>query len=472
MTDTERTVVGRECRFAMHIKEKYGVSPDLHLVKEQVHYSDGSIEPNLRWIKEFKRPYYITAPNKRFHKQKNEWTSLDNVIIKECTQSQLRDRVAQGLDMRWSKDHLKKLARSPYLYGTDISSTALIKKQYMDKYPGLNTLFGVATYDIETDVVNGTREAIMATVIFKDKIYICVQQSFVKGFANLETLVDIAAKKYIGKYLDANKMTIELYVADGVVDLIGKSFAKVHEWKPDFLAIWNMDFDIPEILRMLEEKGEDPRDYLCDPSVPKDLRVCKYKQGPKNKTTASGKFIPINPAAQWHTLEVTASYYVIDAMCAYKHIRLGEQEEVSYSLNYILNKKLGIRKLSFEQADQYSGLQWHEFMQMNFKIEYMIYNIFDCLSMIELDKMTKDLCSTVPTFSATSDFVSFKSQPKRIVDALHYFALSKGYVMGTVGSADEEPVIEEVTDEDGVIEETQAEAVREEKTLGLDDWIN
>lgn len=460
-------IVARECRFALHIPSRHSDMPDLHMVKEQLHRADGTMIPNLRFIKNFERPFGITKPNARVHQDKREWESLDNLLIKNVTQSRLRDEVAKMLDKGWSNDPLKKLAQSPYLYGADITSTSLIKKMYMDKFPQYNTPYTIATYDVETDVVFGTEEVIMATVIFKKEIYIGVVKKFVQGFANLEHLLQVCAEKYIGTELEQHGMKITLVVCDDVVEVIRKTFAKVHEVKPDFLAIWNMDYDIPKILDNLEKHGVDPRDILCDPSVPRHVRVCKYKQGPKKKVTASGKVIPINPAAQWHTLLCTASFYVIDAMCAYKHIRLGEQEEPSYSLDAILQKKIKKRKLKFQEADGYTGLKWHQFMQTNYKIEYMVYNIFDCLSMIELDNTTKDLQFTLPTFAATSDFWNFKSQPRRIADALHFFALEKGYMMGTVGAAEEAVEVEV----DTAIAEPEDEDDTGNTTLGLEGWI-
>lgn len=112
---------------------------------------------------------------------------------------------------------------------------------------------------------------------------------------------------------------------------------------------------------------------------------------------------------------------------------------------------LGIRKLKFKEADKYIKLQWHEFMQANHKLEYIIYNRFDCISIEELDEKTNDMSLTFPLFSGFSDFTNFKSQPRRTVDNLHYFALGKGYIIGSTGS-------ETSTEDDSTV-------------VGLDGWI-
>lgn len=471
-------ILGYECKFAVHIPSRHNDTPDIHLIKEQVHKSDGTIVPNIRFVKNYERPYWITKPNRRNYKQKKEWELEDNLLKKTTTQSKLRYEVAKALDKQWSKESLKELSNSPYLFGTDISSTALIKKQYQDKHPNLQSAYTICTFDVETDVLYGTNEVIMASAVFKDRAIISVVGSFVTGLASIEENFFIKVNRYIKEYVDKYNLKIEFHIGSDLVDTIKHVFKRIHEWKPDFLAIWNMDFDIPKVISNLEAYGVDPKDVFSDPIVPSDYRICKYKQGPKKKKTASGVIKPINPALQWHTLISTSSFYVIDAMCAYKHIRITQQEESSYALDAILQKHLGIRKLKFEEANEYNGLKWHQFMQANYKLEYMVYNLFDSLSMIELDNEIKDLAYTLPSFAGISDFSDFKSQPKRIADALHFFILeNEQKVLGTVGR---QIVIENNAPVDSSIDEESPpeaddneddENKPESATLGLDGWI-
>ena len=82
----------------------------------------------------------------------------------------------------------------------------------------------------------------------------------------------------------------------------------------------------------------------------------------------------------------------------------------------------------------------------------MIYNGFDCISMEMLDEVTQDLALSMPLLSGCSDFEDFKSQPRRVVDELH-FAVQKSQqkVIGTTS--------DEMTDD------------FDELTIGLKDWI-
>ncbi len=111
---------------------------------------------------------------------------------------------------------------------------------------------------------------------------------------------------------------------------------------------------------------------------------------------------------------------------------MGEQELQSYSLDFVLNHEGCRGKLKFDQCP-YTGLMWHQEMQSKFKIEYVIYNLFDCISVELLEEKTKDLAISLPMFSGCSDFQHFRSQPKRIVDDLHFVLLKKRRVIASTG---------------------------------------
>jgi hypothetical protein len=462
-------IVAKECRFAIHIPTRSPDVPDLHLIKEQLHLKDGTTRPNLAFIKDYKRPFYVTQQSKRFHKTKKEWESIENLDKHECTQSELRYRVAQALGKPWVKDSLKVLSQSPYLYGTDITSTALIKHSYMKKNPDKISGYTTAVYDIETDVINGTGSIIMATVTYKNLIYTAVVEDFCKDLPGIELLVQNKLDYYLKEYVQKRNLKLELCIVKTPGQAVINCFKKANEWMPDFLAIWNMDFDIPKSLEAVEKEGFDCAQELSHPSVPPQFRRCQYKEGSKKKVTASGRVIPINPSSQWHTLYLTSSFYVIDAMCSYKILRTPPaQEEPSYSLDYILNKELKIGKLKFKEADQYTGLKWHEFMQTHYKAEYIIYNIFDCVSILELNDKTKDLSHSLPSFAGYTDFEKYNSNPRKIHDALHMFCLDRGLVISSSGS------LQKNSDEDLEIDYTEESDELEEEeysTLDLKGWI-
>jgi hypothetical protein len=235
------------------------------------------------------------------------------------------------------------------------------------------------------------------------------------------------------------------------MDVIKDCINKAHEWKPDFLSVWNILFDMNKILAACERAGVNPSSFMCDPSIPPQYRNFKFKEGAAKKITASGVTMNFKPAQRWNTVFCPSSFYWIDAMCAYRQVRTGQPDESSYSLDAMLKKNLNITKLKFEEADAYTGLEWHKFMQSNYPLEYIIYNMFDCISMEMLDEKTLDLQLSLPLFAGSTDFSNFNSQPRRAVNELHFFCLNNDRVIGSTSG--------EMTDD------------FDEETVKISEWI-
>jgi hypothetical protein len=432
--------VAWECRFAVYCPPPQGESDDYHLVKEVAHYPDGSTTPHIRMIRNFRFPFWVTKRAFRKHKEKKEWELVERLDRFESTRSNQSTAIARALGMPGVRDpHILK--RSPFLYGADLLSTSVIRKTYMERFPAVNTLYGVAAFDVETDAINGTGEIVIATLSYGRRVVTAVLKSFVgTGTAIEDVDPDLRRKlvRYTGDVCIQRAIRWDIVLVERPVDIILTCFRRAHEWKPDFVAIWNINFDMPKMLECLSRAGIDPKDVFSDPAVPEAWRHFRYKVGSNRKVTASGKVSPIPPHAQWHTVFCPSSFYFIDAMCVYWHLRSQKGKDPSYSLDAILRKTFGerIRKLRFEEASHLTGISWHQFMQRHHPLEYVIYNVFDCISMELLDEETRDLQLTLPGFAGWSDFCHFNSQPRRLVDRLHYFCLEeKGRVIGTTSDS-------------------------------------
>ena len=465
---TEQSKAQYECRFATYVQPPEQGMPDLHVVKLTKH-EDGKRTPIVKLIYDYERPFWTVRKGFQNYSQHKEWIEIDKVLPNKCPQHQLVDKAARALGMPWFNGHLKRLAESPYLFGTDILSTAVIKKAYMDKYPNVQTGFTVAVADTETDVLHGTNDIVMMTITCKERVFTAVTKDYVGTYPSFLDTVKEKVDKYIGDVVKARNIVFETVIVNSPLEAVKACIDVAHEIKPDLLAFWNIDFDIQKIIKACENEGVDPKDIFSDPVVPENYRRFEYKQGPKQKVTDSGKMTPIKPAAQWHTVYATSSFYMVDAMCIYKHVRTGKPEEQSYSLDNILNRNLGIRKLKFDEANHLGGLKWHQFMQSDYKAEYVVYNIFDCVSIEILDEKTTDMCLTFPLFSEHSDFENFKSQPRRAVDKLHYFALEHGRVISATppGAKKKKNTGKEEEDDDDSDESIEEKL----ETLSLQGWI-
>lgn len=470
-------IIDREFRHAVHIPSKSREVPDIHLIKEVLHYSDGTSEPSLRFIKNFKRPFWVTLPGCRDHKDNKEYEHVSRLKRFECTESELRFSVAKALGKPGSPERLKQLNLSPYVYGTDVSSLTFLKKAYKDMCK-TETPYTVGVFDVETDTIHGTNEITLITFAFKNRVYTAVTKLYHEGIANFEAMVESKMQTYLKEYVDKRNLETKLILCDTEYDALKAIFEIIHKEKPDMLAIWNMTFDIGKVIEACDRVKIDPKYLFSDPSVPEEFKYFKFVLGKTKKVTASGLVKPINPAQQWHKVYCSSSFFVIDAMCAFRHLRLQEQERNSYSLNAILTEKLGIRKLAFTQAEKYenAGIKWHQFMQTNYKAEYVVYNRFDCISMQELEEKTKDLSAALPAYSPYSDFSNFDSQPKRIVDQLFFSAMANGNILGSVGQElkkkfDAGPADNDDVDVNAPLDDDEVEQDDGTNHLGLKGWI-
>ena len=441
-------IVGIECKYATYQAATDGTPNDLLLIKEVIHTKDGGLVPNIRLVENFKRPFYITKKPYQNHKDKKEHEDIDKVDKFLTTQVQMPEAIQRALGYRFPnpKMQLREVCKSPYVYFADITTPTIVKQMYREKYPNAVSRNTVAVLDTERDVTFGTEDTILVSVTMKDKIVLGIVRWWADRIPDCINTIQSKYKHYLSEItikgkdgpehvnlLETRSNKVEIIVRDTPGQVIRQVMRRVHEMNPDFLAIWNMNYDVPELLRMLAKDNIAPEDVFCHPTVPKKYRKVWYKEAKAQRETNS-KTISQHPADLWHVLFCQAGFYVIDAMCLFKKIRTAKGNEASYALDYILRKYLGIGKLDFEEADAYTKLKRHQFLQREYPAEYAIYNIFDCMSIELLDEKTNDLGMTITSLAEISEYSIFPSMPKRLVDVLHFFFLDYKKVAGSVGA--------------------------------------
>lgn len=445
MSEVKKSL-GFECKHVNYVRSRGEDNDDLLLIKEYEHFSDGTTVPRIRLIKNFKRDFYVTRPNFRNHEEKREFEKLERVQRFESTQALLPIKIKRALGEMPGKDNrLNVVCRSPYVYGADVTSAVLAKHHYQKKWPDLISVNTVAAIDSETSMV--TEEIIMLSVTCKTRVRLIVVEGFVKNLPNPEQAIRTAAEREIGDVLKARNINLEIEFVKNAGECAYRSIMTAHEWRPDFLAAWNMDFDIPKIIEALEKYGYDPNEVFTDPSVPPQFRTATYRQGPKQKKTASDKVMTLAPAEQWHRLDCAASWYMIDPMCVYYRLRIAGGKDPSYALDAILKKEKIKQKLKFDKADHLTGGPWHMFMQENYPAEYCVYNIYDSIALELLDEKTSDLGRQISALCGHSEYHRFSSQPRRLCDDLHFFALdTRNMVIGTTSDRMEVELDQHVID--------------------------
>lgn len=427
-----------ECKHARYfLPNNWDTPGDIVLIKGVEHYTDGTSKKILKPVRDYKRDFYITKPAFRNHEEKKEWEKLSRLQKFTSTQRDLPRAIRKAFgQIPGQNERYEMLARSPYLYGSDTTTSTLIKHRLDKKMRASgndNTPYDVMALDLETDVNRGTGEIIAGAVVNLDVAYCYYTQSYEdhgKSHVDLIARTHTKIKELLPARIDISKIKFVIEKVESAVDIPIQLLARVHEHNPDILAIWNMVFDIKKIIESFQDARLDIADYFCHPSIPPSYRQFKFSEAALSRVTASGKKQTKHVADLWHKVICPNGFVTIDAMCFYKLARVAKGMQSSYGLDYITSIEGVGGKLDFDIGEM-PMYTWHKIMQTDYKAEYLAYNIFDCLVMCQLDELTKDLQVVLPMLCGHSDFDKFTSTPRRLSDDVEFECRERGLVMGT-----------------------------------------
>jgi DNA polymerase elongation subunit (family B) len=434
MTDlsyTKADVLGIEAKHITYVTDQYGKYDDAHVVKEIIHLKDGRKIPNLKVITNYERPFWVTEKGRQNHTEKKDYEYVANTRKYMSTQINLSRSIARVLGdySMGPNPRLRQLARSPFLYGSDVSGGACLKNAYRKRCPDLISKNTVAGGDIETNVYEADKDGqiICMSVTYKTKVFLAYYKGWIKDIPDVVEQTHKLATEVpeLKELIEKRGLVLEVVVCDTPAQVAIDCIAKLHEWKPDFFSFWNMDFDISRILKNLNQYGVDPKDVFSDQSVPKNFRYFDYNQAQAKTTTASGVTKSKSMEELWNWVTTPAHFQCIDAMSIYRALRIAKGKEPSYALDRILKKELKISKLKFPGAEHLTGIDWHKYMQTEQKVFYGLYNIVDSIRLEQLDEHVNDLSSSITMFSKYSDFKNFNSNPKRLCDDMHFWYLAR-----------------------------------------------
>lgn len=450
----KKEILGIECKFAVYIPPNTETKrPDTHLIKELVHYKDGTFERRIKTIVNYQRYFWITKEMYRNHKDKKESESLDKVNMFRSTQSELAKNIAAQLGYKYvGKTNMRDIRKSPYVYGIDVSTGSEIKYLYKKKFPNIETTSNaVCMFDLETDV--DTEEILIGSIAMENKIHTVILERILHNKVDVERRLDkLLMENLPDEKLKENLVTTYKVVKDEVT-LMKELMKEVHKWQPEIVAIWNIGFDIPLMMRRCEYHNITCEEVFCDPSIDKKYHYFYYHKDTETRVTEKG----VNKAKDvqdiWNYAYGCMGFWFIDAMSCYNYTRQGESKVPSgYSLDSILNHELGsnYKKIKFEHLNtsKLIGAHYHKFMVTNHPMEYIVYNQWDVYSMVVLNQRTNDLDINMEVLGGLGTYDIFSKNPRKIIANLHFFYLEHGYVLGAVDNSKEV-----------------------EKLLGMDDWI-
>lgn len=431
-------VIGLECKHVTYTEHQRNDTDDLLTVKELVWLKDGTKIPRLRFYPNRMRPFGITKEKYRNHTDKKEVEDIDKLILCESTQRDLNSQIVRRLGYGNPKQQLRTLCRNQYIYGADISPATLLKRQYQEKWPGLFHSNQVAVLDTETDMWNGDgKDVIISTVTFKKKAIITILDTWIAGIPDPINSILKALDEHLGHITRPRNIEFEIKILKSQGAMIKTCIDRCHEWMPDFVSFWNMDFDMSVMIGALDRDGYNLAEVFSAPEVPKEYKYFKYKRGPDQKVKADGKSENLAWYDRWHVVETPSSHFWIDSAAVYRNIRRAKGKEPSYALDKILKKNLGEEwgKLYFPTGDSTApsgSVEWHMQMQKHYKINYVVYNVYDCLGVELLDEKVTDLNTQIGILSNSSEYSVFNSNPKRNVSEFYFDMLKDNMMAGTL----------------------------------------
>ena len=383
-----------------------------------------------------KRRVWITKEEYRRHKYKKESELVEHCDVFEVEDCKLIPFLKEKTGVskfKWAGK--KSLCNSPYIYGTDISMEALSRFRYEKNQKHPVAPFTVGALDIETDVTCDAsdmydRPSICITVICDKNIYTVALESFMwkytdseykqKVRAEVSDVIDCAMKEF-GSDITDNGFTIYPKIVKTEKELYDYIFSAIEKEKTDYIFIWNIGFDIPQILERITRLGLDPRDYICSRDINKNLRGYEYIEDKKK--------VP-HVVQKWNWFKCTGYTQYLDAMTIYGQMNKHKPKRSKYDLSSIMSEVLGKKKLEFSKSHKW--MQEHEF------VYYWAYNIYDAI-LVQLGNWATRNYQNLYNLTEHSDLNDFSKQTVMLCNDYHHYLLENGQVLASTGENMEGP---------------------------------
>lgn len=429
--------IATECKFVRHIPRGME-NEDTHLAVLQHHYDDGSSEKELKLIENYQRPFWVTKKLHQKYKQKKEYEPLSRLQMFKATQSDVVKKVCQALEILPSPMSYKTIKNSPYLYGYEVPASSFIKHIYDIRSNNYFSSYKVVNLDIEFDITGKYNDISIITLSMNGRRHTAaLRRLYRKISKDDDTIIKKIKEMSMAELPDGdvkkNCKQYDVTLHDNDLDLLKTIFNLLHEIKPDFATFHNMIYDLSRIFERLSYHKYPPEDLFCDPAIPKNLRRVVFKPAKQFKFKKGTKVsIPIEE--QWTTIDIVASFMIMDTMTSYAFIRQAAGKVVGgYSLENLLKTNKIPGKLFYE--DEYTKditkEDWHKYMSEHRPIEYTIYAEQDTVAMTELENKTQDFTQTLPIFAGIADFNRFNSSTHKTICDGYIDYREKNLIIGT-----------------------------------------
>lgn len=192
-----------------------------------------------------------------------------------------------------------------------------------------------------------------------------------------EFVIDkVGGPKMAAKYgVDKLNFNFLFYDEDEEIRLIQDFFIYINRSQPDFVLAWNMSFDIPYIIQRIINLGYDPREIMCHPDF--EVKEVKYYIDERNlnELTSRGDYAIISSYSAY-----------IDQMIHFASRRKGQNDFISFNLDYIGNYVANVRKYDYKHITTDIGMLPY----LDYKV-FVFYNIMDTIVQKCIESKTGDI---------------------------------------------------------------------------------
>ena len=278
--------------------------------------------------------------------------------------------------------HISDYAVLSYMLNRDVDETKLgVTKSFFDIE---SDIYGLST--VEADEGQAPINAIsfvipysplgveydhpkVFTFLLRNHVRYKEQEFFEK---NLDMFIEECHEEFDKKY---NEPEFIIKVFDNELDLLKMTFGVLHKFKPDFILIWNMGYDIPAIMKRLQVLGEDPRAYFCHPDFGTPYIKYNYDRIYRNDFKNKNESFDCTSYSTW-----------CDQMLQYAGVRKSRSDYGGNNLDNVAKIELGAekRRYSKKTVNVINGAieeYWN----------FVKYSINDVLLQYGIDKRTGDL---------------------------------------------------------------------------------
>jgi DNA polymerase elongation subunit (family B) len=209
-----------------------------------------------------------------------------------------------------------------------------------------------------------------------------------------------------------------IHMYDEELELIYDLFRVLKELDPDMLGIWNMGYDVPNIIARTIALGGDPIELFCDDEF--QLHKLRYWEDKHAK----------KPVLKKDYFDVTSKIIWTDAMLNYGKLRKNRAQLRSTKLDYISKIELGSGKFN------YSGSYDKNLPYTNYE-NFILYSIKDVLLLYGIEKKTEDMDDVFSRATLNgSMYKSVFSQTRFLKNRFYIECYKDGFIAGNNANMD------------------------------------